>query len=575
MGNSKIHYAIISVFLILVFIQALYGTYDNSLTVDEACYVGVGKYLINTGDFTYNALNYHPPLSFYINSFFLYFIDIDINLFDPADCAKNKLIFHSGYNPRMMLLLVRLPIIIMSLILAVYVFIWASSLYGKKAGYLALFLYAFSPIIISQAGLATTDFPATFFIFITSYYFWKMLKFKSRKYVFLTAIFFGFAQLTKITSLVLIPIYLIIASVYLYRKRISSRFAIGSFAIIFLITFIIVFLGYGFQFQTLSDSLQDYYSGRFKEEIDKRIHNDILNRLATHIFKEVPLPMSSYVASTINMAYQSTRGVENFIMGKLFIKTPWYFQIVVFLLKTPLSMLLLLFFTIILFKKIKTPKKDSLGHYLIVMVIVGIVVLFLNNRLTSGVRHIAPIYPFLFVFISNIVNLRPKRKNSRVLFKIAMTIILLHYLLTSILVAPHYLAYFNELAGGPKNGYKFLVLSNLDIGQDLPGLKKFMDNNNIKKIQLSYHGSADPADYGINYELMPTPIFDPWHPNYSKYPKEYRYDCRKREGYVAVSVTYLHNLFLPNKSCYDWLQGYEPIAQIGYSINVYNVSKKS
>ena len=65
MEKSKINYAIISVFLILVFIQTLYGTYDKSLTVDEVCYVGVGKYLISTGDFTYNVLNYHPPLSFY------------------------------------------------------------------------------------------------------------------------------------------------------------------------------------------------------------------------------------------------------------------------------------------------------------------------------------------------------------------------------------------------------------------------------------------------------------------------------------------------------------------------------
>ena len=150
--------------------------------------------------------------------------------------------------------------------------------------------------------------------------------------------------------------------------------------------------------------------------------------------------------------------------------------------------------------------------------------------------------------------------------------------MTSVSVAPDYLAYFNELAGGPKNGYKFLVLSNVDIGQDLPGLKKFMDNNNIEKIQLSYHGSADPADYGINYELMPTPIFNPWHPNYTqssvKY-REYQYDCRERDGYMVVSVTYLHNLFLTNKTCYDWLKDYEPIAKIGYSINVYNIPKKS
>ena len=42
-------------------------------------------------------------------------------------------------------------------------------------------------------------------------------------------------------------------------------------------------------------------------------------------------------------------------------------------------------------------------------------------------------------------------------------------------VAPHYLAYFNELAGGPANGFKELVDSNLDWGQDLKNLKLWLD----------------------------------------------------------------------------------------------------
>ena len=37
------------------------------------------------------------------------------------------------------------------------------------------------------------------------------------------------------------------------------------------------------------------------------------------------------------------------------------------------------------------------------------------------------------------------------------------YIGTSLYIHPHYLAYFNELAGGPDNGYKYLVDSNLDL----------------------------------------------------------------------------------------------------------------
>ena len=50
--------------------------------------------------------------------------------------------------------------------------------------------------------------------------------------------------------------------------------------------------------------------------------------------------------------------------------------------------------------------------------------------------------------------------------------------LSTLSVAPHYLAYFNEAFGGPANGYKFLAdSSNLDWGQDLKGLKRFMEKN--------------------------------------------------------------------------------------------------
>ena len=44
----------------------------------------------------------------------------------------------------------------------------------------------------------------------------------------------------------------------------------------------------------------------------------------------------------------------------------------------------------------------------------------------------------------------------------------------SIKVAPDFLAYFNELAGGPANGYRHLVDSSLDWGQDLPKLKEWL-----------------------------------------------------------------------------------------------------
>ena len=264
-------------------------------------------------------------------------------------------------------------------------------------------------------------------------------------------------------------------------------------------------------------------------------------------------------------------------MGEFYTKTPWFFQIFVFLFKTSISLILLLLFNVLFWKKIKSPSKDKLGHYILISIIIGIMILFMNNRLTSGIRHILPLYPFLFVYISNIVNLKLRIKGLKIIFKFVLSLILLHYILTSLYVAPDYLAYFNEFTGGPKNGYKYLVLSNIDIGQDLPGLKRYMVDNNLNTIKLSYNGPIDPKEYGINYELLPTPIINSWHPDYERFPAASQplENCSETDGIIAVSVSYLHNLFLTNKSCYDWLKKYEPVAQIGYSINIYNISKKS
>ena len=92
----------------------VYGVYKKSVSWDERCYIGAGKYVFKTGDFKYNALLYHPPLSFYINSLFLYFLKFDEDVYKKGDCWEvgNDMVFHSGYNPQTITLLARIPIIL-------------------------------------------------------------------------------------------------------------------------------------------------------------------------------------------------------------------------------------------------------------------------------------------------------------------------------------------------------------------------------------------------------------------------------------------------------------------------------
>ena len=92
----------VALMILLVFAQTFYGVHKKSVTWDELCYIGAGKYILKTGNFGYNALVYHPPLSFYINSMFIYFLKFDDDIYKKDECfgIGNRMIFHSQYNPK-------------------------------------------------------------------------------------------------------------------------------------------------------------------------------------------------------------------------------------------------------------------------------------------------------------------------------------------------------------------------------------------------------------------------------------------------------------------------------------------
>ena len=167
------------------------------------------------------------------------------------------------------------------------------------------------------------------------------------------------------------------------------------------------------------------------------------------------------------------------------------------------------------------------------------------SHLNIGLRHLLPVYPFLYVLAGSLtLELNRWRRttwavamlaaagmiavSSRVVFFPAHSRIWQF-------VAPHYLAYFNELAGGPANGFKALVDSNLDWGQDLKNLKRWLDAHDIKDpICLCYFGMADPGYYQITYYNMPGGyIFEP----------EQDFEWLRPGGLLAVSATNLQGVY--------------------------------
>jgi hypothetical protein len=136
------------------------------------------------------------------------------------------------------------------------------------------------------------------------------------------------------------------------------------------------------------------------------------------------------------------------------------------------------------------------------------------------------------------------------------------------MIFPHYLTFFNELAGGPSNGYKVLVDSNLDWGQDLIRLRKYMTEQNIPSVKLSYHGTADPAAYGVVYEPLPSYPYNQWAgdtvPDILLNPPS---------GVYAISANNLQGLRFKNHDLYATFRERKPDAVVGHSIFIYRINR--
>ncbi|GAH57955.1 unnamed protein product, partial [marine sediment metagenome] len=180
----------------------------------------------------------------------------------------------------------------------------------------------------------------------------------------------------------------------------------------------------------------------------------------------------------------------------------------------------------------------------------------LTSNLNIGVRHLLPAFPFTILLVSAVTIswLKPPFLKLKYIVLVGL---LLWQAWSLISVYPHFLAYFNELAGGPNQGYTYTVNSNLDWGQDLKRLTKWVDEKGIDKIYINYFGGGDAKYYLKEKYALWEGTRNP-----AEFPKG---------NYLAVSATFLQGGrglaspgFTEATGCYRWLDKYTPIEKIGY-----------
>jgi len=618
--NNKVVYIMAGLMLTFMLAIAFFSMLGDSAIMDEVAHLPAGYSYITQQDMRLNPE--HPPLIKDLagGMVWLYskFTGTKINFPYNINAWQKDIngqwdfgfdfMYNEGNNADLMLFLGRIPILLILLLLGIYIFKWARELFGSGAALLSLFLYSFSPTFLAHGRYITTDVAAAAAIFIASYYFIRWLKNPSKKNLIVAGLVFGVAQLAKFSVFLLVLLFVFIAFVWILVKWRESKpqplfwkntwkYLGGTIFIMAIGYVIIVWPVYIFHTLNYPVARQQFDTKFILSSFGfKPLVNFIYFLAGIPIFRA----LAQYGLGLAMVLQRAAGGNTTYYLGEVSAAGSRSYFPLMYLVKEALTLHILTLITIILaiaafFKnKIFKPLNFRLflNNHIAEILMLSFIALYwftsVRSPLNIGVRHILPTFPFVFVLVAGFIALWLKIKTVPDLTGTLKTIgqffkklgsAAVKYFMVGVLIAwqvvsvvsiyPSFLAYFNELAGGPANGYKIVTDSNLDWGQDLKRLAQWVDQKGIDKIYVDYFGGAT-SPYYLDGK------FQSWWGTRSPL------DLNASGGYLAVSATFLQGGrgkpvpgYTDRTGYYDWLNNFQPITTIGYSIFVYYIPPHS
>ncbi len=399
---------------------------------------------------------------------------------------------------------------------------------GARAALLGTALAAFEPNLVANASLITFDTGSTLFVVLAVYLLWEYTRGRSWWILAGAGLSTGLALASKATGVLLLPIGAgLLAAQVVLPSALTGPAALGNRLKQALVVFAVV--------GTVAP----------------------LVVLATYFFQG----WGTWIGGVLAQASLAETHWPAYFLGN-YSQDGWYaYYPVAFLIKTPIASIGLIAVSFVLCR-LGVPLRLCDALFLLLPSAVWLAVL-IPGRVDVGVRYLLPIYPFLFVCAARLATVTFARPGMAALVlagAVGLSAI------SSLRTMPHPLAYFNELIGGPEQGHRYLLDSNLDWGQDLVGLREYSERERLPPIYLSYFGTASPEAYGIHFQEAPN--FDPvsWPPG----PGESVAD--QGPQLLAISANNLYGLYLGEPGPYAPFARRQPRAKIGYSIWVFDIT---
>lgn len=500
-----------------------------SPTFDEPVHLVAGYSYLTSGRFMMD-LTGHPPLSealsalplaaSRLSSFASHPYSVNGQVFYYADLF----LYNNALSARRLLNSARLcTFLLWTGLSAWFLYRFGKALAGPEAGAYAVAAFALMPAFISNDALVTTDAaPAVFYLgaVFAAYSFARPPERPGKRYFYGRAaaagLLAGLAMVSKYSMFVLPPFIIGLWALDAYLRRALKPGRLALFSAVFLAAcFLAVYavcLGRpGEYYEALRAALTGLDQGR-----------------------------------------------SSFAWGRYSINGVWWYFPLALLVKTPPAVLFLAAASVPAFLK----RKGTDWPWVAVPAAFFFAA-SLASKVQIGYRHILPVMPFLALAAG--IGAGDLLKSRRALPLAAAALLCAGWGWGLWRTHPHYLAYFNEFAGGPANGYKLFVDSNLDWGQDLPSLAGHLEKEGNPPVILSYFGVGRPESYGISY----TPLGVYFGSQLSGTGVQV---CGLKRVLLGVSATNLQGVYYPDKKTFSWLKDRKPVFSAGYSLFLYDLT---
>lgn len=460
---------LIGLFAVLSMASAL----SESLTFDEIVHSqeGMSAWL----NHTFDVDPYNPPL-------------IREILMAPIVAGAGRFI-HSTL-PAMQLFPARAMNVLLGAWLLGAVYVVVKRYAGRRQALLALFLLALEPTLLGHSHYVTLDAGAVLFFFLAYAAFLRLMEDPSTGRLLAAALALGAAIASKLLAIPFYVVSALIIGLGVYRKKFIKIASSPFHWIVFsLCTALVVWGTYFFTSDVLIAKRED--SGRLSVQLGEyaREKNMLLLEQILRFGETQKLPLGGYLATIKNTILHGRLKAQIFSLGGFYAKAPWYGMIQNLFLKEPIALWILFILGCLVGRKRAADKRRFV---LFVIPFLVMLMLLSVSGLTPWARYGLSAIPFLAITASESFQwfqTVPRR--------VLLVILCLWYAAAAGSSFPHYISYANEFAGRGENRYLLLMDANLDWGQSLPDMARFVQRVKPAKLRFSYFGRDNGDAYGL------------------------------------------------------------------------------